>query len=155
MAEPSHDIVLLQLGQYLSCCVVSIGLIGLVHAWLFSMNAVSDEERKLKQDAIQNSSYHLSALNVFVWPWLVPTVLIAAGEGSSSIVPGILFTTFQFANAVSQLGYFRFVAHQASNTYLAQQKRRSDLDGELDGNSSEDKTLVSNPVGIQLQVTQP
>jgi len=109
-----------QLGSFLGCCLIGIAIVGVVHCYCFS-KPNSSEEDKRKQDAVQSASIKICALDIFVWPWILPTILIPSGTTSQTL-PGVLFILFQVFNAALHVGYFIYVQREVSHSFVPQQE---------------------------------
>ena len=58
---------------------------------------------KQKQKALQTASLPVCTMDVFVWPWILPTILIAVAAGDQALVGG-LFVLFQALNLMAVSG---------------------------------------------------
>ena len=98
------------LGYFLAQIIFCITTVGVIHGAIFTKSASTEHNKAEKQLVLRRGSLLTNIPNVFIFPLIYPTILIASHTDATT--SGALFFGFQFISLAPQVAYFYYLLRQ-------------------------------------------
>ena len=151
------------LGYFLAQIIFCISTIGVIHGAIFTKAASAEHNKAEKQFALRRGSLITNIPNVFVFPFIFPTILIASHNDAST--SGALFFAFQFIALAPQVAYLYYLLRQVDIDEDASKEEANPLGADNEA-SQESAVLSAEPpvmsgqddaisIGLQSYLSTP